>query len=256
MNKVIQQRLREIEKTQKCVVFFAVEAGSRAWGMESQDSDYDVRFVYNRPDAQYQMLLSQSRDIIEHKDGDLDIVGWDVRKALKLLRKSNISMLEHLRSPIIYTEFSTLRRDLLELAERQWSPRVAALHHLGLAEGHYRKYMKFGAETKLKHALYCLRSVLSAFYMFGNSNLPPVNFQELINHTGTHILNPLANELLAKKLGNESESEKYKIPHDLRKCFDGGQFFELKDQAIAELPTRKFPDDELEKLFKEVRRIT
>lgn len=42
----IINRLHEIEKEKNVEIIFAIESGSRAWGFESTDSDYDVRFVY------------------------------------------------------------------------------------------------------------------------------------------------------------------------------------------------------------------
>ena len=43
---LIQTNLDEIERTEQVRILFAVESGSRAWGLPSPDSDYDVRFVY------------------------------------------------------------------------------------------------------------------------------------------------------------------------------------------------------------------
>ncbi len=42
----IQKRLMQAEKEHDIEILFAIESGSRAWGFESQDSDYDVRFIY------------------------------------------------------------------------------------------------------------------------------------------------------------------------------------------------------------------
>jgi predicted nucleotidyltransferase len=41
----IKQKLLEIEKEHNVKILYAVESGSRAWGFESLDSDYDVRFI-------------------------------------------------------------------------------------------------------------------------------------------------------------------------------------------------------------------
>jgi predicted nucleotidyltransferase len=46
MYKEIQQALENIEKENDVKIVYAVESGSRAWGFASQDSDYDVRFIY------------------------------------------------------------------------------------------------------------------------------------------------------------------------------------------------------------------
>lgn len=46
MKKIIVEKLKSIEAKESFKILFAVESGSRAWGFESVDSDYDVRFVY------------------------------------------------------------------------------------------------------------------------------------------------------------------------------------------------------------------
>ena len=58
------------------------------WGFASRDSDYDVRFLYVR-----------RRDVIEQPIADdLDVSGWELRKALRLLRKSNPPPFDKLRA--------------------------------------------------------------------------------------------------------------------------------------------------------------
>ena len=51
--KEIQKLCRLIEEEKGVKILFAVESGSRAWGMDSKDSDYDVRFVFYRPLKEY-----------------------------------------------------------------------------------------------------------------------------------------------------------------------------------------------------------
>ena len=82
----IQRRLRAVEEAHDVRVLFAVESGSRAWGFPSPNSDYDVRFIYAHPREWYLSLdLEQRRDVIECEIvDDIDLSGWDIRKALKL----------------------------------------------------------------------------------------------------------------------------------------------------------------------------
>ena len=48
MEQNIVELLKCIEKEKKIKILFAVEAGSRAWELNSSESDYDVHFVYYR----------------------------------------------------------------------------------------------------------------------------------------------------------------------------------------------------------------
>ena len=62
MRKVIIEKLQQIEKQENVRILHAVESGSRAWGFESPDSDFDVRFIYVRP-RDYYLKLEQTRDV-------------------------------------------------------------------------------------------------------------------------------------------------------------------------------------------------
>ena len=78
MKDTIQKELAQIEQTQNVRILLAVESGSRAWGFASPDSDYDVRFIYVRPKADY-LRLEKNKDVIELPiEGELDINGWDL----------------------------------------------------------------------------------------------------------------------------------------------------------------------------------
>ena len=71
MREKISRLLSEIEAVHNIKILFAVENGSRAWGMESKDSDYDVRFVFFRPVADYLSMTKPAEVIISAYDKDL-----------------------------------------------------------------------------------------------------------------------------------------------------------------------------------------
>jgi len=98
----IERRLNAIESDYGVKVLLACESGSRAWGFASDDSDYDVRFIYIQPTSWYLTVdLEDRRDVIETPiEGVWDINGWELRKALKLFSKSNPPLLEWLQSTI------------------------------------------------------------------------------------------------------------------------------------------------------------
>ena len=99
----ISSVLQEAAREHGVRILVAVESGSRAWGFGSPDSDYDVRFIYAHPPEWY-LRLRDERDVIERPlDAQLvDLAGWDVRKALRLLLRSNPALYEWLCSPIVY----------------------------------------------------------------------------------------------------------------------------------------------------------
>src|SRR5580700_6481627 len=112
----IDARLRAVAEREHAVVLLAVESGSRAWGFPSPDSDYDCRFIYARPRNDY-LSLYAPRDVIEFPlDRELDVNGWDLAKALRLLLKGNAVVIEWLTSPISYRTDPEFRDAFLALA--------------------------------------------------------------------------------------------------------------------------------------------
>src|SRR5258708_28268733 len=141
MKETILSELDEIQRTEKARIVYACESGSRAWGFPSADSDYDVRFIYVRPRDWYLSIdLERRADVSELLINDeLDVSGWDIRKALQLLRKSNPPLLEWLTSPIVYREVSEIADRLRALASEVYSPIACGHHYLHMAQGNYRE---------------------------------------------------------------------------------------------------------------------
>lgn len=129
MKELIQEKLREIEQREECRILLAVESGSRAWGFASPDSDYDVRFIYMRPEKAY-LRLDRTRDVIEVPINDeLDINGWDIDKTLRLLHKSNPTVFEWFSSPIIY-QTSALADQFRPIMQKYFSSKAGLWHYL------------------------------------------------------------------------------------------------------------------------------
>jgi uncharacterized protein len=62
----IFRRMRAAEIEHDVIILLSVESGSRAWGFESPNSDYDVRFIYaHKPDWYLSVSLEEQRDVIE-----------------------------------------------------------------------------------------------------------------------------------------------------------------------------------------------
>jgi len=178
MNEKILQKLKQIELEKNVKICYAVESGSRAWGFASPDSDFDIRFIYiNEKD--YYLSLWEKTDVIEFMtEDDLDGSGWDLKKTLKLLAKSNAPLLEWFYSPVIYYENEAIMKQLRELAMDCFSP-IATLHHyLGTS----KNFMDVcqAENVKLKSYFYALRAALAGKWIIEKNTFPPVAFLELV----------------------------------------------------------------------------
>lgn len=204
MKQTIIKRIREIEKEQQVKIIYACESGSRAWGFPSADSDYDVRFLYIHPLTWY-LSIGKKRDVIEYPiHNTLDINGWDLRKALRLFRKSNIPLLEWLGSPIVYLEEYTIAAQMRKLAKEYYSPISNSYHYLQMARGNYKDYMK-GEIVWLKKYFYVLRPILAVKWIEAGYGVVPTEFEVLVDKliTEPKLKHAIGSLIAAKLAGQE-----------------------------------------------------
>lgn len=207
MKDIIFKKLAEIETTRRVNIIYACESGSRAWGFPSKDSDYDVRFIYVHPTDWY-ISVFQKRDVIEIPiDSDIDICGWDIKKAFGLLRKSNAALFEWLESPIVYRKIENGIGPLMSLCKEAFLPGSACWHYLAMA----RNTMK-GIENKplvrIKSYCYILRPILCCRWIVRHRTQPPVLFDTLMEHClrEDKIQDKVRHMLQIKEKGNESDT--------------------------------------------------
>ena len=125
----ILARLHGAEQEHEVRILFAIESGSRAWGFASPTSDYDVRFIYAHPRSWHVAVEAEERrDVIEYPiTDDIDLNGWDVRKALRLFWKCNPAFVEWIQSPISYIEADGFRRAALDLLPAVYVPSAVSI---------------------------------------------------------------------------------------------------------------------------------
>lgn len=197
MEARIKEELNKIEAAEGVRIIWSAESGSRAWGFASPDSDYDVRFIYVRNKVDY-LRLDKVRDVIEWRlDDVLDISGWDIRKALELLYKSNPTLFEWCASPIIYKETEEAQW-LKDILPQYFSMKKSLYHYLSMAKSNYHKYLQ-GEEVRLKKYFYVLRPILAAQWILDKKCAPPMQFATLVDTELEEAMKPQVSRLLAMK---------------------------------------------------------
>lgn len=206
MRDKILELLADIERERDVRILYACESGSRAWGFHSEDSDYDIRFIYAAHAGRY-LSVSNPPDTIEIaiKD-DLDPGGWDVRKALGLLGKSNGPLIEWLHSPIVYLDSEYFRENWQDLSRKVLQPSKLRHHYMGLAVQISKRKLAEDAPSA-KAYLYVMRALLAARWIETHRTVPPVPFMELVATTDGTLKKALEDLIAAKALSGETDSQ-------------------------------------------------
>ncbi|KQO21701.1 nucleotidyltransferase [Flavobacterium sp. Leaf82] len=245
MKEKILKKLKEIEKQKNVEILFAVESGSRAWGFASPDSDYDIRFIYkHEPD--YYLSLWEKPDVIEFMtEDDLDGSGWDLRKAVKLLAKSNAPLIEWLFSPVVYYANDDFLKQMRELAVECFSP-IAVLHHYLGTTKNFMEVCEM-EEVKLKSYFYALRTALAGKWIIENNTFPPVAFADLL---------PIAPQNIQEKIIELQEikakqNEKYLHPKEVLITDFLLETVKFNQENASKLGSGKKLSEELDLFFRE-----
>lgn len=202
MHEEIVQALKRTGEQHGVRVLYAVESGSRAWGFASPNSDYDVRFVYAH-DLDGYLTVQQKRDVIEEMlPNDIDLAGWDLRKTLHLMKKSNPSLFEWLHSPIVYAEDPAFMAEFRTLAQHWYSEHRIFLHYMHMAQGNWKTYLQ-GEEVSRKKYLYVLRPTLACRWIEEGRGGVPMAFEELLVTVNDETKNSIHRLVQEKMAGDE-----------------------------------------------------
>jgi predicted nucleotidyltransferase len=229
----IDERLAAIRRDEPVAIPLAIESGSRAWGFPSPDSDYDCRFIFVRPVRHY-LSPWPRRDVIETPlAGELDVNGWDLGKALKLLVKGNAVLVEWLTSPITYDCDPQFRSQLLALARRTADRALIARHYLHLGERQRRSYFSDRRAVPQKKLFYALRPAAALRWLRQRPGeaIAPMNFPQLLAECEPPVeVSDIASRLMERKaVTRELGSEP--LPAAIAAFIDAE--FELARETIA-----------------------
>lgn len=203
MNKRFSGLLSELEAAHNIRILFACESGSRGWEFPSADSDYDLRFIFLRPAAAYLGITEPPDTIGLPLTPELDVYGWDLRKLLRLMLKSNVTPFEWLQSPVVYHSAPGFRDALWAICPAFGNPRRNAFHYLGIARGAMANLQ--GGTIAVKKLFYILRPLLAASWCTARLEIAPMRFPVLSELLPT-ALRAEVDELVARKARmNEDE---------------------------------------------------
>lgn len=206
----VADRLDRLAAEHNATVLYACESGSRAWGFPSADSDYDVRIVYVHPRDWYLSIDREQRDdTIDPPIADeIDIHGWDLRKALGLFRTANPTLLEWLRSPLVYREETPVLARWRALIPDYYTPRAAGHAYRGMARSVAEQNLT-GDAISHKAYLYVLRALLAVRWVEqAHDEPPPVAFASLLQATveRTDVRDAIDALVARKRAGTEAEA--------------------------------------------------
>lgn len=177
---LIKNKLKEIENKYNIKIIFAVDNGSNAYGSASPNSDIDLRFLYVETIESY-LRLGREKDVIEiiDEENNIEYKGFSLDKFMKLLSKSNPSILEWINSPINYlkeSKYENIAKQIKELSIEYFSTKRCLFHYTGNALTDFKKMLNGNASTKiqidLKKFLSVFRHLLVSEYIIRENKYP------------------------------------------------------------------------------------
>lgn len=139
-------------------------------------------------------------------DDELDVCGWELRKTLGLIKRSNPTLMEWLDSPIVYRNDERATSALRALLPDYFSGLRGRYHYLSMARKNFRGYLQ-GEEVRLKKYFYVLRPLLAVRWIEAGKGVPPMRFDQLVAGTvdDADLLDEIAQLLHAKCEASEAK---------------------------------------------------
>ncbi|HLC74746.1 MAG TPA: nucleotidyltransferase domain-containing protein [Candidatus Nanoarchaeia archaeon] len=257
MKELIKKLCTSLEKEKRIKILFAIENGSRAWRMDSKDSDYDVRFVFARPVGDY-IRLKPLKDVIEARydkngnpcenDAVIDMSGFDVVKFAQMLVSSNPTAIEWLMSDMVY--YGNQNKTFQKFAMQNFNPKALYYHYKSMCKNNYLKYLKSGDTVTHKKYLYAYRGSINAKWVVHKRTVPPIIFSDALKAMKNKIP-----ESILKKVENIIELKAHGKEKDIiQNIVEMDNYIEDFLKNVDEAPPERV-GKELNKLNEELRRI-
>ena len=152
-----------------CVIYRCV-VGSRAYGLDEDESDTDRRGVYLPPAAMHWSLYGVPEQL---ENAETEECYWELQKFLTLALKANPNVLECLYTPLV--EYAApLARELLDMRDAFLSKLVYQTYN-GYVLSQFKKLtarLKGGREIKWKHAMHLIRLLLAGIAALREATVP------------------------------------------------------------------------------------
>ena len=227
----IKEEIYKIEST-GIKVLYACESGSRAWGFESKDSDFDVRFIYALPREKY-LTVYDFKDTMDFPIDDLlDLNGWDIKKALRLFSGNNMSVYEWLNSPIVYHERDGFAEEIRKVQQDFFNPSRAIGHYLGTAKSTWNKHLT-QSTFNIKKLFYALRPIMACRWIIEYKTVPPVCFQDM-------LIEPLIGKEVSGRIDQLIDEKKFLTEKDISSSYnDLREFVDAQMDEVSQMDVER-----------------
>jgi predicted nucleotidyltransferase len=179
MSTHINKRLQEIEKEYNVEILFACESGSRAYGLDTLASDFDVRFIYKYKASRY-LHLNRPQEVINVAEGNYDMQGWDLYKTIYLFTKSNPSLYEWLWSPFVYYQKPSFAEPLRQIMAQSYSLKALGYHYFKILTINSKRNLTSSVTIEdIKVMLQLIRAFLSLKVVVKQRSFPVILFADL-----------------------------------------------------------------------------
>lgn len=161
-------------------LLFAVRVGEAVEGTvaaPSRPAPAGVRFLYAHP-ADWYVTLAEGPDTLTGPDAET--WGWDLRKALRLLLRSNPLLWSWLASPDVLHDPVDLGETLRRLAHAGYSRRALGHALWDEARKALTAYLERGQAVTATKSLKAARALLALRWLEAGPTLPPLAVQALL----------------------------------------------------------------------------
>ena len=218
MEQKIPELIKKIEEEKKITIIFAVEVGSRAWELNSKESDYDIRFVFHRSLEDYISITKFDEQIDIGFDKDLkqrakegayiEMSGFDIFKYCKLLSSCNVASIDWVNSNIVYYGN---KEDLKNFVENNFNRPKLFIQYYCTAKGSLKSHMT-SKDINIKKYLNVMLLILNAEYILKFKKLPNTsmikNLEELEKDIPTEVVQKIKELIELKKNGHGKDNIK------------------------------------------------